>query len=82
MAYVRRRRLARRTTRPRRPVARRRGLRARVYRPLVRYNYNPTFTETLDAGSLLSSNSGVAGVFSWKISDVPQWANYSQLYTQ
>lgn len=79
MAIVRRRRIARR-----RPAARRfRGRYARrLARPRPMYNRTPTFTETLDAGTLLSSNLGVPGIFNTKITDVPQWQNYSQLYTQ
>lgn len=80
MAYVRRRRIARRRAVRRRPYVRRARRLARPARPM--YNRMPTFSETLDAGTLNASNSGVAGVFNCGITSVPQWQNYSNLQTQ
>lgn len=77
MAYVRRRRIARRRAVRRRPYVRRARRLARPARPM--YNRMPTFSETLDAGTLNASNSGVAGVFNCGITSVPQWQNYSNL---
>lgn len=80
MPYARRRRIARRRPAARRAFRGRYARRLAISRPM--YNRMPTFTETLEAGPLLSSNSGIGGFFSTKITDVPQWQNYSQLYNQ
>lgn len=69
------RKYAKKTSRPRRRVMRRRGpMRARRM-----LNPMPTFVETYNAGQIFS-NAG--GVFQARITDIPQVAQYNTLYKQ
>jgi len=74
--YVRRPRAA---ARPRRRYVQRLKLvpRRKFTRPLLMTN--PTFTETCSLGQIAS---GVGGVFSCSMDDIPQLAQYSTLYRQ
>lgn len=83
-----------RTRGPRRPYRRRPGMgvrrrlafgKMRLARRLV--NPTPTFTETFRAADVVTNipgfpNGQVGGVFKYRISDIPQIADYQQLYRQ
>ena len=63
---------------PRRPRRK-----APMYRSVQKYNPQPVFTETWDAGQLTVGSSGtLAGLFNMSFSSLPQSNQYASLYRQ
>lgn len=75
--------------RKRRPYMRRRGRKGlRLYRRARALNPTPTFVETFQSKDtnfgdfVVPAGGGVGRVFKVRISDIPQFAQYANLYTQ